>query len=102
MSDVREIQAAMDAFVRSRGWYGADSPKPQKPRNLAASISLEAAEVLEHFQWGDAVEPGEIADELADLVLYAAQLANVLGVDLAEAIGGKLVRNEARWPTRVS
>ena len=95
---LHELQAAMDEFVRSRGWYEPGCAKPQLPRNLAASIALEAGEVLECFQWSDEVDSAAVADELADVTLYVAQLANVLGLDLSVAINDKLARNHARWP----
>ena len=90
----------MHAFVASKGWYGADSPKSQTPRNLAASLVIEAAEVLEHFQWREA--PGDqaaLASELADVALYLLQLASVSGIDLEQAILDKLEQNKTReWP----
>ena len=95
---LREIQAEMDEFVGARGWYEPDSEKPQTPANLAASISIEAAEVLECFQWTGAADQTEVAAELADVVLYAAQLANVLGVDLDSALDNKLQSNRDRFP----
>jgi NTP pyrophosphatase (non-canonical NTP hydrolase) len=95
---IAQLQAAMDEFVTSRGWYEPESPKPQEPRNLAASISLEANEVLEWFQWSSHVEPDEVGAELADVVLYCVQLANVLGLDLAEALSQKLEINNSRFP----
>lgn len=98
VSTLGDVQQAMDAFVRARGWYDEGSAKPQTPRNLAASMALEAGEALEHFQWSETCDPVAVGDELADVVLYAAQLANVLGVDLAEAVRGKLDRNERRFP----
>lgn len=90
----------MHAFVRSKGWYEPDSPKPQTPRNLATSLAIEAAEVLEHFQWrDDATQPAELAGELADVALYLLQLASVSGIDLEEAILQKLAINQHReWP----
>ncbi|MEO0565930.1 MAG: hypothetical protein AAF125_27720, partial [Chloroflexota bacterium] len=47
------LTAAMHTFVESKGWYAEDSKRPQTPRNLAVSLSLEANEVLELFQWGE-------------------------------------------------
>jgi NTP pyrophosphatase (non-canonical NTP hydrolase) len=88
----------MDEFVDTRGWYGPESEKPQTPKNLAASISLEANEVLECFQWTDAADPDQVGAELADVILYAAQLANVLGIDLDGALKDKLERNHDRFP----
>jgi len=90
----------MHAFVSSKGWYAADSPKPQTPKNLAISLTLEAAEVLEHFQWLE--EPRDraaLAGELADVALYLLQLSSVCGVDLEQAILDKLDQNRQReWP----
>ncbi|MEZ4590726.1 MAG: nucleotide pyrophosphohydrolase [Chloroflexota bacterium] len=98
--ELKELEARMHAFVRSKGWYEPDSPKPQTPRNLAASLAIEAAEVLEHFQWREAVtQPEALAGELADVALYLLQLASVSGIDLEEAILQKLAVNQHReWP----
>jgi len=49
--DVKELTDAMNAFVTAMGWYEPESPFAQTPRNIAISLSLEAAEVLEQFQW---------------------------------------------------
>jgi NTP pyrophosphatase (non-canonical NTP hydrolase) len=95
--DLRELTQAMDEFVAAKGWYRPDSPRLQTPRNLAISISLEAAELLEHFQWGEqSLQPQELAGELADVALYLLQLARVSGVDLEEAILAKLTLNYQR------
>ena len=92
-----ELTAAMHDFVRSQGWYEPDSRRPQTPRNLAISLSLEAGEVLEHFQWDGAVrDPAELASELADVVLYLLQLASISGIDLEQAILKKLENNSTR------
>ena len=90
----------MHAFVAAKGWYEADSPKPQTPRNLAISLVLEASEVLEHFQWRDESRDREaLASELADVALYLLQLASVSGIDLERAILETLERNHRReWP----
>ena len=90
----------MHAFVASKGWYDPKSPKPQSPRNLAASLAIEAAEVLEHFQWREeTADPGALAEELADVALYLMQLASITGIDLEQAILDKLALNQTReWP----
>ncbi len=89
----------MDKFVRSKGWYDPSSPRPQTARNLAISLNLEAAEVLEYFQWGDQpVKREELASELADVSLYLLQLAMVSGIDLEQAVLDKLeVNNHREW-----
>lgn len=95
--DLKELTEAMHAFVRSKGWYETGSPRPQTPRNLAISLSLEAAEVLEHFQWnGELEDPDELASELADVALYLLQIASITGIDLEKAILQKLEANEKR------
>lgn len=98
--ELRELEAHMHAFVAAKGWYEADSPKPQTPRNLAISLALEAAEVLEYFQWrADARDRDALAGELADVALYLLQLASLSGIDLEQAILDKLHRNHQReWP----
>ena len=52
--DIHELTEVMHQFVRSKGWYAPDSPRPQTMRNLAISLCLEAGEVLEHFRWKEA------------------------------------------------
>lgn len=98
--ELRELEARMHAFVAGKGWYDVDSPKAQTARNLAISLALEAAEVLEHFQWrDDARDMDGLAGELADVALYLLQLASVTGVDLEDAILVKLAENRLReWP----
>jgi len=90
----------MHAFVAEKGWYAPDSPKEQTARNLATSLVLEAAEVLEHFQWTEEVrDPEALAGELADVALYLLQLASISEIDLEDAILAKLAENREReWP----
>jgi len=95
--DIKEITEAMHAFVTSKGWYAAESKRPQTARNLAISLNLEAAEILEHFQWQDEVkDKEELASELADVMLYLLQLASVSGIDLEQAVLDKLKINATR------
>ncbi len=95
-----ELTARMNAFVQAKGWYHPNSPRPQTPRNLAISLALEAAEVLEHFQWSETCQPEALAEELADVALYLLQLADTQGIDLEKAILDKLARNATRsWDT---
>jgi NTP pyrophosphatase (non-canonical NTP hydrolase) len=97
--DIKELTHAMHDFVHAQGWYEADSPKPQSLRNLAISLSLEANEVLEHFQWND--QPSDrpaLADELADVGLYLLQIASLADIDLEQAILAKLKKNyQRKW-----
>ena len=95
--DIAELTEAMFDFVESKGWLAEDSPKRQSQRNLAISLVLEAAEVLEHFQWRESSEkPEALADELADVMLYLLQLASISGVDLSQAVMAKLEKNYNR------
>jgi NTP pyrophosphatase (non-canonical NTP hydrolase) len=95
--ELRELTRQMHEFVRAKGWYDPDSPRPQNLRNLAISLNLEASEVLEHFQWGELPKDGdELASELADVALYLVQLASLAGIDLEQAILDKLDRNYQR------
>jgi dCTP diphosphatase len=90
-------------FVSVRAWEQFHTPK-----NLSAAIAIEAAELLELFQWltdceaaaamEDEVERAAVVDELADVLIYALSLANALEVDLSTAILRKLERNERRFP----
>lgn len=87
----------MDRFVRSKGWYEPTSTRPQTLRNLAVSLNLEAAEVLELFQWGEDLNDREaLATELADVALYLLQLAQSAEIDLESAILAKLDQNQQR------
>ena len=95
--DLETLTEAMHDFVESKGWLAEDSPKQQTKRNLAISLVLEATEVLEHFQWDeDSSRPDELADELADVMLYLLQLASFSNIDLGEAVMAKLQKNYAR------
>ncbi len=95
--DLQALTVKMHEFVRSKGWYASGSQRPQTPRNLAISLSLEANEVLEHFQWrDDVINEEQFASELADVTLYLLQLASVSGVDLEQAVLKKLEVNSGR------
>ena len=100
---VGALRSAVYDFVNARDWHQYHSPK-----NLAMSIAIEAAEVMEHFQWltteeaaarmDDAGQRAEVADELADVLIYCLSFANSSGIDLSEAILKKLARNQVRFP----
>ncbi|MBK6646211.1 MAG: nucleotide pyrophosphohydrolase [Anaerolineales bacterium] len=94
---IHELTEAMHALVKSKGWYETDSKRPQTPRNLAVSLSIEAAEILEHFQFTDEIQDrDELGSELADVMLYLLQLASVSGIDLEEAVLRKIEVNKGR------
>ena len=98
-----DLRDAVDRFVDARDWYDYHTPK-----NLAMSIAIEAAEIMEHFQWSTIAEAqafmddpenrAEVADELADVMIYCLSFANATGVDVSQAIRKKLARNEHRFP----
>jgi NTP pyrophosphatase (non-canonical NTP hydrolase) len=100
---LRDLQARVARFVDEREWRGFHSPK-----NLAQSIAIEAAELMEHFQWltieqsRDLVRDPEarpaIALELADILIYALSFAEAAGIDPGGAILEKLAHNERRFP----
>jgi NTP pyrophosphatase (non-canonical NTP hydrolase) len=91
------------AFARERDWEQFHSPK-----NLSMALAAEAAELMEHFLWADSKasvervrdpkKRPEVADELADVVIYSLEFANVCGIDLAAAIESKLAANAKKYP----
>lgn len=96
-----DITQRIVAFRDAREWKQFHSP-----RNLAASITIESAELLELFQWSSDVSlPHDVEEhradlerELADIAIYCLLLAHDTGVDLEEAIDAKLAENEAKYP----
>ena len=98
-----ELREAMARFVRERDWEQFHSPK-----NLVMGLSVEAAELMEHFLWidndasrgaaDDAARRGAVADEMADVACYLLALSNSLGIDLSEAVFAKLVKNAIKYP----
>jgi dCTP diphosphatase len=91
------------AFVRERDWEQFHSPK-----NLSMALAAEAGELMEHFLWTEHAtshtrtqEPArrrEIAGEIADVIIYALEFANITGIDLAAAIEAKLAANARKYP----
>jgi NTP pyrophosphatase (non-canonical NTP hydrolase) len=95
--DINELTDRINQFVTDKGWYAADSIFPQTPRNIAISVAVEAAELLEHFQFSETPkDPEALAGELADVANYLFQLAYLLNIDLERAILDKLQRNYGR------
>jgi len=100
----RDVKEAISRFVEERGWG-----KHHSPKNLAMSISIEAAELMEILQWVESDEADQycraseerffhLQQEVADVVIYCVSLANTLGFDLARAIDLKIDHNAARYP----
>lgn len=100
---IGEIKQQVMAFARERDWEQFHSPK-----NLSMALAAEAAELMEHFLWATpeqsreiAANPakrGSIADELADVVIYALEFANATGLDLTASIEAKMVANGKKYP----
>jgi len=101
MSDLRELQQRIIAFRDARDWKQFHNPK-----DVAISLSLEAAELLEHFQWKDAPEVEQhinedianISDELADVLYWVLLMAYDLKIDLPSALKKKIEKNAAKYP----
>ena len=94
---IAELTEVMHRLVKDKGWYDADSKRPQTPRNIATSLVLEASEVLEHFQWNEDVQDADqLASELADVTLYLLQLASICNIDLERAVLDKVTVNYSR------
>ena len=80
-------------FAEEREWQ-----KFHSPSNLAKSISIEAAELLELYQWSDDADRQEVADELADVLHYCIALARVMNFDLDEILLSKLEKTRLKYP----
>jgi len=101
MSEIKKITNKIKKFRDERDWLQFHNHK-----DLALSLVLEAAEVLEHFQWKSLAEveaygksaKSEIADELADVSMYLFELADNLGIDLGKAIEVKMKKNAKKYP----
>ena len=98
------IQTAVRQFRDARDWRQFHSPK-----NLSMSIAIEAAELMEHFQWlttdqaaalaqTDPAAKQAISEELADVLIYCLSLADILQCDVGQIIFDKLAKNEAKYP----
>jgi len=101
MAEIKEITEKIKKFRDERDWKQFHNHK-----DMALSMMLEAAEVLEHFQWKSPEEvnahgktcKGEISEELADVAMYLFELSDNLGIDLSEAIFSKLKKNAQKYP----
>lgn len=100
-NSLSDLAQRLDAFAAERHWQPFHSPK-----NLASALSVEAAELLEHFQWLTedqsrtlpADKKQEVAFEMADVLLYLVQLSSALQVDLLDAARRKMVLNARKYP----
>lgn len=99
--DVEALQADLRQFAAERDWEPFHTPK-----NLALALVVEAAELAEVFQWLTPDESGDlsgeqrlaVADEIADVVIYLSRLADLVGVDVADAVATKMTANTERFP----
>ena len=95
--NIKDLSQKMHEFVIAKGWYETESRRPQTLKNIAVSLSLEASEVLELFQWQEElVSKDKLKNELADVTLYLLQLASLADIDLEEAVMQKLEENYKR------
>jgi NTP pyrophosphatase (non-canonical NTP hydrolase) len=99
---ISELRNLVAQFVRERQWGKFHSPK-----NLSMSLAIEAAELMEHFQWigvEESREPAtpekrtQIGEELADVICYALALSNELQIDVAAAVRDKMKKNAIKYP----
>ena len=102
---VAELRKLVADFVAERDWSQFHSPK-----NVSMALAIEAAELMEHFQWltteasrklaDDPQKLAEVGEELADVVGYSFALANELGLDLSTAIRAKMIKNAQKYPAQ--
>ena len=101
---IGELKARVLAFAREREWEQFHAPK-----NLSMALAAEAGELMEHFLWDspeasrrktaeDPERRRKIEEELADVVIYALEFANMTGIDVAGAIERKMAHNAAKYP----
>lgn len=103
--NIGDLSARLRAFARERDWEQFHAPK-----NLVMALAVEAAELMEHFQWLTEKQSAElspaakeqVAAELADVFIYTVRLADRLGVDLETAVEAKIRVNAAKYPAEKS
>ena len=93
---MKDIVKQIIDFRDERGWKIHD-----KPENLAKSIIIEAAELLENYQWGpEHADLENVKEEIADVIIYSIAMAYDLGFDIDEMIAEKLVKNAIKYPLK--
>ncbi len=103
--DLEKIQQRLREFARERDWEQFHSPK-----NLSMALSVEVAELVEHFQWltasqsssAQAVDREQVATEIADIQIFLIMLADKLGVDIEQSVHAKIEANAVKYPPTVS
>ncbi len=100
-STVSQLKSLVEQFVNERNWQQFHNAK-----NLSMALTVEAAELMEHFQWltteqvlaQEGYDLQQVTEELADITSYALALANALQLDLAKAVEQKMVKNRLKYP----
>ena len=102
---VAALRELVKRFVDQRDWHQFHAPK-----NLSMALAIEAAELMEHFQWitaeasrkisDDERKQSQVSDELADIICYALAIANELSIDVDSAMREKMKKNEAKYPAQ--
>ncbi|MCH2127536.1 MAG: nucleotide pyrophosphohydrolase [Pirellulaceae bacterium] len=100
---IADLRLLIQTFVDARDWQQFHSPK-----NLSMALAIEAAELMEHFQWismdasceikDDPVRQAAVGEELADVIAYALAMANVLGLDVSDTVSRKMQKNAIKYP----
>ena len=90
---MKELKKEIIKFQTERDWKQFHTPE-----NLAKSIVIESAELLEHFQWDNEYDTQEVADELADILNYCILMADTLNLDLKEITLNKMKKNALKYP----
>ncbi|RXK53655.1 nucleotide pyrophosphohydrolase [Oleiharenicola lentus] len=103
ITTLAQLKEATAKFARERDWEQFHAPK-----NLSMAIAAEVGELMEHFLWVSADESstlclnkdkrGKIEEELADIIMFSLQFANMAKIDVASAISAKIVKNAAKYP----
>lgn len=101
MKDLEAIRQCVAKFAAERDWDQFHSPK-----NLAMALSVEVAELMEHFQWLSEAQSGDldestraaVADEIADVQVYLVRIADSVGVDILSAVATKMEKNAQKYP----
>ena len=98
MGRLEQIMNRIDKFVTDRDWRQFHTPS-----NLAKSISIEASELLECFQWSDTdYDLEHVKEELADVLNYCIQMSQVLNLDIIEILNNKMDKTEKKYPLEKS
>lgn len=105
---IQQLKKDIKEFVKGRNWEQFHSPK-----NLSMSLSIEAAELMEHFQWTNTVDEAvkvlkdkrkrsEVEDEVADIAIYLIDFCNLYNVDFEKAIIKKMKKNVKKYPVKLA